>query len=75
MIYGKEIDADYQRIDIAMLPCNYVHAEFSPGDPSTVSEDCIADRQQQIEYLGPINWLIYFSEDVLKLDQFGDESI
>ena len=75
MIYGREIDDEYQRIDIVLLPCNYVHAEFSPGDPSSVSDDCIADLDQQIEYLGPIQWLIYYSEDVLRLDQFGSDAI
>ena len=51
-----------------------MHAEFDPeGD--TVSDDCIADLDQQIEYLGPMNWLILHTEDVLKLDQFGDQAI
>ena len=58
VIYGNENNDDYQRIDIALLPCNYVHAEFGDiGD--FVHEDCIANLTAQQEYLGNINIIIY----------------
>ena len=36
-----------------LVPCNYVHSEFGyTGD--SISEDCVADLDEQLKYLGSI---------------------
>ena len=43
-IWGVEDDENYQRMELNLLPCNYVHAEFGhKGDSKT--PECIADLQ------------------------------
>ena len=52
-IYGNENNNNYQRIEILLTPCNYLHTHLGyEGD--SVHPDCIADLDQQMEYLGPI---------------------
>ena len=52
-IYGNEINYNYQRLEILLTPCNYVHTHLGyEGD--SVHPDCIADLDRQMEYLGPI---------------------
>ena len=44
-IWSIEDDDDYQRIDIVLLPCNYLHFEFGDtGD--TIAPECIADLKE-----------------------------
>ena len=40
---GEEAGDKYQRLDFAILPCNYIHKEFGDTGDS-ISEDCIADK-------------------------------
>ena len=36
--------------------------------------ECIPDLDKQIEYLGSINILLYYSQDILQARTFGDQS-
>ena len=46
-----------------MLPCNYVHTEFGDvGD--SIAEECIADRDKQMEYLGNMRIIMLATEEV-----------
>ena len=66
-VYGREVDIQYQRIDVVMTPCNFIYTlNGIKGD--TVSDDCVPDLEKQVEYLGPLNWLVYFTEEVLQQD-------
>lgn len=59
-LWGAEYDIySYQRFEWIVVPCNYVHAEVTPTDDH-VAEECIADREKQMEYLGNIRlvWLM-----------------
>jgi hypothetical protein len=57
---GEEEASEYQRLDFAVVPCNYIHYEFGDvGD--TISEDCIADLDAQIAYMGPIQMILYLN--------------
>ena len=40
-----------------------------------MAPECIADLEQQIEYLGPLNILLYYTEGFFKQRNFGSESI
>ena len=44
-VYGSELTNDYSRLDIAMVPCNYLHTMLDyKGD--SVSSECIGDLEQ-----------------------------
>ena len=60
-IWGVNDDANYQRFEFLLLPCNYVHAEYGETDDS-VSSDCIANRETQMAYLGNMKLVIYMNE-------------
>ena len=53
------------------MPCNYVH----PNIEDSVAEECIADREKQIAYLGNINLVVYASEQVFDQEMFGEDAI
>ena len=73
-LYGKERNDEYQRIEVALTPCNYVHTHLGyQGD--SVHPECVADLEKQKEYLGPLDILIYHTEGVFKPGQYGIESI
>ena len=45
LTYGKDKDANFQRVEIIVTPCNYIHREVKDiGDE--VSDDCIKDREE-----------------------------
>ena len=56
-IYKTESDNDYQRLEIFLLPCNYLNSEF--GNVDSVKPECVTDLEEQIKYLGPIHWQLY----------------
>lgn len=41
-IYGNERGGDYQRLEIVLVPCNYVHSYLGYEDDS-IHPDCVAD--------------------------------
>ena len=44
-IYGNEKNTYYQRFEIILVPCNYVHTQFGyEGD--SIHPECIADLQK-----------------------------
>ena len=61
-IYGEEHNPEYQRLEVVLLPCNYIHQQWGyEGD--SVSPECIADLEAQKEYLGPLDFLFYFNDE------------
>ena len=63
-IWGTENDEiSYQRFDFVLLPCNYVHAEFGPTD-DFIADECIADRDAQMAYLGNMQMMFLTTEEV-----------
>ena len=60
-IWSIEDDDNYQRIEIILLPCNYVHAEFGHTD-DFVRPECIRDLEEQRNYLGNMKSMVYISE-------------
>ena len=46
LLYGQEKSSEYQRIDIMLAPCNYIHNQLGEtGD--TIHPECIADLDKQ----------------------------
>ena len=65
---------NYKELEFFYVPCNYVLNEFGyTGD--SVYEKCIPDLESQLQYLGPLIIPMYFNEEVLVTDNFGQESI
>ena len=61
-IYGNEKNDEYQRVELVLVPCNYLHTHLGyEGD--TIAPECIADLDKQIEYLGPIEFLVYHTQE------------
>ena len=57
-IWGTENDEiSYQRFEFLLLPCNYLHTEFGPKN-DTIAEECVADHDAQMEYLGNLRLTI-----------------
>ena len=63
LIYGDTQSNDYQYVDINLVPCNYVHAEFGEtGD--YIREECKSDLESQLEYLGNLSVITYATTQV-----------
>lgn len=73
-VYGGLNSNDYQSVDIVLVPCNYVHAKWGYKE-DFVSEECIADLDQQLAYLGPVNFLLYINDSSFNHQGFHDEAI
>ena len=75
LIYGEENRSKkYQRLEFNFVPCNYIHQHLGYTE-DRVAEECIADLEKQKEYLGPLDFVIYFNYGEFNQQKFGDESI
>ena len=60
-IWSVETDDNYQRFEAVIVPCNYIHNEFSDiGD--SIAEECVADLKSQRDYLGNFKSIVLFEE-------------
>ena len=73
-IWGGTSDSDsYQRFEFVVVPCNYVHAEYGPtGYPylDTIPNNCVANKTQQIEYLGNMKMVILTDDAFVQIRDF-----
>ena len=44
-IYGNEKNAEYSRLEVVLVPCNYVHTHLGYTE-DFVHEDCIASKEE-----------------------------
>ena len=72
-IYGNERNDFYQRIEFVIVPCNYLHTIW--GYEDTIADECVADLDAQIDYLGPLDVMLYVTEDVLMQSEYNEDSI
>lgn len=73
-IGGEYSSSLYSSLDLIMAPCNYIHHEISDwGD--TVAPECIPDQQQQLEYMGPLDVVIYMNSERFEQNNYDEESI
>ena len=75
LVYGSTTAPSWSRFELLMTPCNYVHRQAGDyGD--TVTDECIADAEQQFEYLSTsIEAVALFNHQKLDLQKFGSETI
>ena len=60
-IHGYEFDDEYTRLEVILLPCNYVHTQLGYID-DPIHPECVGDLEEQISYLGRPNLLIYINQ-------------
>ena len=59
-LFGTIEEDDYQRFDVILAPCNYLHTQLDyQGD--SVSSECIGELDEQIKYLGPSHAIVYLN--------------
>ena len=76
LLYGKDKDVNHQYIDIAMVPCNYIHDEMDKNTTATVPEYCNTDSTQQFEYLtSSISLMLLYNNERFDATKFGDDKI
>ena len=57
-----------------MVPCNYIHTHLG-WDKDSIADVCIDNLEKQIEYLGPLDFMIYYTEEVFKQSEYDTLSI
>lgn len=73
LIYGSTHETNYQLLEFIMTPCNYAHKEFSEVGLE-VGEECIRDRDQQLEYLtSTLNLRILYNEEIFDPTLFNED--
>ena len=73
-IWGETSSGQHQRIEMLYVPCNYVHQYMGYKD-DFIRDDCVADREKQIEYLGPLDLSVYFNSQNFNDKGYGEETI
>ena len=53
---GDEAGKNFQTLEVLMVPCNYIH---TPGPAVNIPKECIADLDKQMEYMGPLEMVLY----------------
>ena len=74
LLYGNEKNYEYQRIEIVLTPCNYIHTHLG-YDLDSVHKDCVADLDAQINHLGPLDFVLYHTEEVFQPNQYNKDAI
>ena len=75
MMLGGEKDRDeYYRLEFMLTPCNYLHTHLG-WDADSIPDECIADQQAQIEWMGPINIVAFISHGVFDPRGYGEEAV
>ena len=49
-IVGYEFDDYYERLEVVLTPCNYIHTHLG-YDKDFVGSECIGDLEQQEQYV------------------------
>jgi len=61
VFFGTEITQNSSRLEINILSCNNRLTHLG-GVDDRIPEDCVANLDEQIEYLGPLNLIIYYNQ-------------
>ena len=68
------MDSDFQRLSIAVVPCNARRTELAFLE-EPIGEECVPDLQAQIDYLGAVQFMIYFNTERFDRTKYGAEAI
>ena len=56
-LLGRQQDDEYTRLEVLLNPCNYKHTMLGYQEDS-IHPECVADLEEQMEYLGACQMLI-----------------
>ena len=73
-IKGDESFDNYQRIEAALVPCNYVHTQFGYNDDS-IHPECVLNLEEQMEYVGQSHWLMLVNEERVLPEVYDGEAV
>ena len=71
---GDEGEDNYQRLDIVLVPCNYMHTSFG-WDKDSIHPECEPKLSDQAKYLGPSHWLMLVNQERINPEEFGPGSV
>ena len=71
---ATEFGPEYQTIDIMLMPCGSDDTLYGGIEPR-IPDDCNFDRQKMLDYLGPLQMLIWKNVGRFQLDEFGNRRI
>ena len=73
--YGKDKDANFQRVEIILTPCNYLHKEvYDYGE--VLPDECETDREKQFEYMSAsISLIMLYNNGRFDPTKYGDDKI
>ena len=57
-----------------MTPCNYLHTYLGYAEDS-IHEACIADFAEQAGYLGPLDFVLYHTEETFISTKFDNDAV
>ena len=65
-LFGNE-NEDFGRLAVILHPCN---DGLEEGEPHPTNPNCELTLEKQIEYLEPLNFLVYYNNERLDLEEF-----
>ena len=75
LIFGGTSDAEYQRLEVILSPCSYIHDYISDNGDS-VSPECIRDAAKQFEYVtSSLAMQVLHNSESLDSQKFGSDKI
>ena len=75
VIYGLEGEANYQRLEMLLLPCNVVMSEIETSPKWEVKENCEGSLEEQIKYVGQSQVLMLVNKERFMPQKYGDQTI
>lgn len=78
MIYGSELEDNYQRIEALLAPCNSINTELGVAgleDYDTIDKDCNPNLADQIDYLREVQVLLLVNQQKFSPEEYGENSI
>lgn len=73
-MFGTQGSGNYGSFELSLFPCNMRLGYFG-ADDDLIDSECVYDRDKQIEYLGPLNVLVYYNMESIIVNEFGDRRI
>ena len=59
-IWGTELGAEYQRLEMTITPCNFIDPSWTEG---VLSDECITDLQEQKRYIDQSHWVLLVNQE------------
>ena len=71
LLFHNESQPSFRSLDIMLLPCGQPETNIG-GAVDRIPDDCEFDRNKLIEYLGPLQMLIYHNYGDFNINEYGN---